>query len=61
MTAPLARDKQIEMMATAAERHATFVRRWAADRQVQQVVRERALSEDQATYVRRDMNMRKCG
>ncbi|MFC0812558.1 hypothetical protein ACFHYO_10605 [Paracoccus panacisoli] len=40
MTAPLSRDKQIEMMTGAPERHAALIGRWMADASVQQIVRQ---------------------
>jgi hypothetical protein len=62
MTAPLSRDKQIEMMKAAAERHADYVARWKADAGVRRVMRKLPDSEDgKHAYVRCDVKVARCG
>lgn len=60
-SAPLSRDRQIELMKGAVERHQSFARRWSADAQIRQVIREGAPAEEGHHYVRRDETIRKCG
>ena len=50
MTAPLTREKQIEMMTGAPERHAALIARWMADASVLQVVHQ----SDDVEYRRHD-------
>lgn len=49
-TAPLSRDQQIELMVTAADRHAAQAARWMADAQVAAVMRARDVGEPGNTY-----------
>lgn len=62
-TAPLSRDKQIEMMMAAKERHAAHAERWISSPQVKDVLTLIPDSDGSAPrgYLRRDEKIARCG